>query len=341
MSAPTEPRSALQVDARRLRRHLQRLHHVGDRAIDVDREVLERNRLRDVPQVLEHALDDQALALDHPLERVAILGIVEHPHDELRVGDDRLDGVREVVHEAGGDLAEHGLSLLAPDVLLELDQAVGHGVEGVAELANLVLPGDGHALVHAALCERLGGPGEGEDAGDEGTAPEPAQDDRAEQGEADGDEQLSLEPAWPSANASVVGCSTMTTQDRRGTTAPGGEHLAPALVLVRVRQTPCAAHAAATGARQTPAIVSSVCPACALKATCRLPVGIAVRDEAFVRHEQREALAAHADAIDGLPDVFEPYLRHHPARFLAGRPDLYRDGLVRGRPSSPICRGAM
>ncbi len=97
------------------------------------------------------------------------------------------------MHEAGGDLAEHGLPLLAPDVLLELHQTVGHGVEGVAELADLVLAGDGHALVHAALCEGLGGPGEGEDAGDEGTAPEPAQDDRAEQREADGDEELPLE----------------------------------------------------------------------------------------------------------------------------------------------------
>ena len=97
------------------------------------------------------------------------------------------------MHEAGGDLAEHGLAFLAPDVLLELHEAVGHGVEGVTELANLVAPGDGHALVHTALCERLGGPGEREDAGDEGTAPEPAQDDRAEQREADGDEQLALE----------------------------------------------------------------------------------------------------------------------------------------------------
>ena len=119
--------------------------------------MLERNRLRDVPQVLEHALDHQALALDHPLERVAILGIVEHPDDELGVGDDRLDRVREVVDEAGGDLAEHRLPLLPPDVLLELHEAVGHRVERVAELADLVAAGDGDALVHAAFGDGLGG----------------------------------------------------------------------------------------------------------------------------------------------------------------------------------------
>ena len=100
--------------------------------------------------------------------------------------------------EAGGDLAEHGLPLLAPDVLLELDEAIGHRVEGVAELADFVLAANRDALVHAAFGEGLSRLGQREDARDEGAAPEPAQDDRAEQGEADGDEELTLR-AWAPA----------------------------------------------------------------------------------------------------------------------------------------------
>ena len=51
---------------------------------------------------------------------------------------DVLDRVREVVDEAGGDAAEHRLPLLPLDVFLQLDEAVGHRVERVAELAELV-----------------------------------------------------------------------------------------------------------------------------------------------------------------------------------------------------------
>ena len=51
---------------------------------------------------------------------------------------DVLNRVREIVDQAGGDAAEHRLPLLPLDVLLQLDEAVGHGVEGVAEVAELV-----------------------------------------------------------------------------------------------------------------------------------------------------------------------------------------------------------
>ena len=100
--------------------------------------------------------------------------------------------MREVVDQAGGDLAEHRLAFLFPDVLLQLHQAIGHRVEGVAELMDFVLAADGDALVHAAFGDRLGGVREGEDAGDEVAAPEPAEDHRAEQRQADGDEELEL-----------------------------------------------------------------------------------------------------------------------------------------------------
>ena len=53
----------------------------------------------------------------------------------------------EVVDQAGGDAAEHRLAFLLADVLLQLDEAIGHRVERVAELADFVLAADRDALV--------------------------------------------------------------------------------------------------------------------------------------------------------------------------------------------------
>ena len=64
--------------------------------------------------------------------------------------------MREVVDEAGGDAAEHRLPLLPLDVLLQLDQAVGHRVEGVAELAELVAAADVDARVELAGGDAVG-----------------------------------------------------------------------------------------------------------------------------------------------------------------------------------------
>ena len=47
---------------------------------------------------------------------------------------DVLDRMRQVVDQPGGDPAEHRLTLLTLDVLLQLDQPVGHGVERVAQI---------------------------------------------------------------------------------------------------------------------------------------------------------------------------------------------------------------
>ena len=128
-----------QGDAGGLGQPLHRLDDFANGAVDVDREALERDRLGDVLQVLEDALDDQHLALDHAAEGVAVFGVFPHLQDQLAAVADVLDRVGEVVDEAGGDAAEHHLALLLADVLLQLDQPIGHRVEGVAELADFVV----------------------------------------------------------------------------------------------------------------------------------------------------------------------------------------------------------
>ena len=51
------------------------------------------------------------------------------------------------MHQAGGDAAEHRLALFLSDVLGQLHELVRHAVERVAELLELVLRVDRHALV--------------------------------------------------------------------------------------------------------------------------------------------------------------------------------------------------
>ena len=52
--------------------------------------------------------------------------------------------------QAGGHPAEHRLALLPLDVLLQLDEPVGHRVERVAEVAELVAAADVDARVELA-----------------------------------------------------------------------------------------------------------------------------------------------------------------------------------------------
>ena len=160
---------------------LHRLGGIGDRPVQVDREALERDRPGDVAQVVEDALDDDQFAFDRPPERLAVLDVLAHLLNQLAAVADVLDRMREVVDQAGGDAAEHRLAFLLADVLLQLDQAIGHRVEGVAELADFVLAGEHDALVHVAVGNRAGDAGQREDALDERSAPHPAEHDRAEQ----------------------------------------------------------------------------------------------------------------------------------------------------------------
>ena len=126
-----------QRDAGRFGVLLHRLDDVGDRSIDVDREALERNRPGDVAEVVEHALDDRP-SPDRPCG-VNVSRYSPSSHifdDQLAAVADVLNRVREIVDQPGRDASEHRLAFLLPDVLLQLDEPVGHRVEGVAELVG-------------------------------------------------------------------------------------------------------------------------------------------------------------------------------------------------------------
>ena len=87
----------------------------------------------------------------------------------------------QVVEEARRDPAEHGLPLLPLHVLLQLDEAVGHRVEGVAELAEFVLAVDRDARIELALGDRSRAALKREDRRDELAAEERARDDHDQQ----------------------------------------------------------------------------------------------------------------------------------------------------------------
>ena len=125
---------------------LHRLGGIGDRAVEIDGEPLERNRPRDVAQIVEHPLDDHHLALDRPLERLAVLRVLEHLLNQLAAVADVLDRMRQVVDQPRGDAAEHRLAFLLSDLFLQLDEPVGHRVERIAELTDFVLAGQRDAL---------------------------------------------------------------------------------------------------------------------------------------------------------------------------------------------------
>ena len=93
--------------------------------------------------------------------------------------------MREVVHEAGRDPAEHRLPLLALDVFLQLDEPIGHRVEGVAELAELVARADVDARVELAGGQFLRAALELEDRVDERPSEDEADGDHAEQRDGD------------------------------------------------------------------------------------------------------------------------------------------------------------
>ena len=185
------------ADARFVRVAAHRLDDVGDRAVDVEREALDRRGPRDVAQVVEHALERLHLAIDGARERLAVLGIVEDAHDQLAAVADVLHRMREIVHEAGRHAAEHRLPLLLSHVLGELDELVGHAVEGVAQLPEFVFRGNRDALVEAPCGDGVRAAHEREDRLDERAPEEVADADGDEQREADDEDQLAREADRP------------------------------------------------------------------------------------------------------------------------------------------------
>ena len=72
------------------------------------------------------------------LEGLARLGIEVVAHQQAGAVAQVLNRMRQVVDQAGGDAPEHRLPLLPLDVLLQLDQPIGHGVERPPESLELV-----------------------------------------------------------------------------------------------------------------------------------------------------------------------------------------------------------
>jgi hypothetical protein len=118
---------------------------------------LERQGSRHVAKVVEYPLDLRELALDRPFEAFAVIGIVEHFDDQLAAVADVLDRMGEVVDEADRDTSEQHLSFCLADVLLQFHEAIGHVVEGEAELTDLVGRVDDDPLVEPAFGQRARG----------------------------------------------------------------------------------------------------------------------------------------------------------------------------------------
>ena len=115
-----------------------RVDDFGNRSVDVHREPLDRPRLGDVAQVVEEPLDGLQLPVHGVPEGFARLQIDIVARNQAGAVADVLNWMREVVHQTGRDAAEHRLPLLALHVFLQLHQAIGHRVEGLAEVRELV-----------------------------------------------------------------------------------------------------------------------------------------------------------------------------------------------------------
>ena len=253
---------------------------------------------RDVAQVVEHALQRVDLAIDGARERLAVFRVVEDPHDQFAAVADVLHRVREVVNEARRHAAEHRLPLFLPHVLGELDELVGHAVERVAELLELVARGDGDAFVEPALRDGVRAAHQREDGLDERAAEEVADADGDEQREADDEDQLTGE----NVGDGVGFAARLLDHDgpaqrleRRG----DAEHLHAGVVGVFERgRAGVALPVHEAHERLGGQIVAA--------RDARLLVGVAVRDQLAVGcHDQRVALVADANLVDHPPHFFE------------------------------------
>jgi hypothetical protein len=236
--------------------------------------------------------------------------------------------MREVVHQAGGDLSEHRLALLPAHVGLQLDQPVSHRVERIGQLGQLVLPADRHALLEAAVGERQRPAPQREHAPDEAAAPDDAERDRDEEGEADRDEELAFELARDRVRLA----RRLLDDDRpaeRFHERAGGQHGVLALgVFLRWLA------ARAQLCRHRVLLHDAAARDVAL--LIRVPVR---QEPSVVADERRVALPPDANLVDHAPELLEAQLADEPAArlVLAGR-QLYGDG--RGRQEVVIDRDA-
>src|SRR5438128_1407882 len=95
--------------------------------------------------------------------------------------------------QADGNTTKDRLSLCLSDVLLQLDEPVGHVIEGMSELAEFIGRVDSHTLFEMAARERARSARQREDWIDEAAAPEIADDQHRQQRKRDRDFKLSLQ----------------------------------------------------------------------------------------------------------------------------------------------------
>ena len=245
------------------------------------------------------------------LKRLAVFQVVEHLDDQLAAVADVLNRVREVVHEADRDAAEHRLPFLLPDVFLQLDEPVGHVVEREAELAELVARVDLHALVELALGQRPGAARQRENRIDEAVAPEVPDAKHGQQRDGDGDAQLPLQADWDRERLGA----RLLDDDRpaeRLAAAP------PRPASARARRRTASEAICSSGARRSMRATSGCAAHVVAARDARFRVRVAVREQlAFVGDDERVAVLADANAVDHPPHLFEVQPADEPAAAVA------------------------
>ncbi len=199
-----------------------------------------------------------------------------------------------------------GLAFLALHFLLQRDQAVGHAVEGLAQVAELVVAPNGHACVQLTGCDVVGAALQRQNRVDEAASEEITHRDHGEQRQRNRDEQQPLED-----HGAGVGLARRLFHDH----APaklwnaGADAEIAAAVLVHV----LAGYSRVVGGRADGGHQRMAVHVTRL-GDQRFLVGVAVRDQGPVRRDHhRVAVVADADVIDHAPHRLEAEFAGQPA----------------------------
>ena len=106
-------------------------------------------------QVVHESLEVLELPLDRGADRQSRFLVDVVADQQARAVAQVLNRVGEIVDQARGDAAERRLALLPLDVFLQLDQPIGHRVERVAEVRELVAGSDVHSRIELTGGHRL------------------------------------------------------------------------------------------------------------------------------------------------------------------------------------------
>src|SRR6266446_461023 len=122
---------------------------------------LERDRAREAEEIPDPALETVGRGHDVAEARAARVLGRQVEHLGLRGGADRGQRIADVVRHVGRHLADHGEALGGEQAALVLGQGGGHRVDGPGEGAELVAPGDRHAVREVAGRDDPGRPADG------------------------------------------------------------------------------------------------------------------------------------------------------------------------------------